>query len=107
MTTQPTPPIEQADSSGSNACSDSPAWREEFDDDDNSIWEAPSPYHDDGDPICWRLRQRLFGNKIEWYEDHDAELMDCDSPETWASIEEAKAAIIIEHSSIIRICLDE
>lgn len=32
-------------------------WYEEHDDKDNSIWEAPSPYHDDGSAFMWRLKQ--------------------------------------------------
>lgn len=78
-----------------------PCWYEEHDDNDNSIWEAPSPYHDEG-CIYWRLKQRLVGNAIEWYAAHDAELMAEGQPESWPSLEEAQAAVAEEHREIIR-----
>lgn len=77
-----------------------PQWTELFDDMDNSYFEARSPYHDEGSPIMWRLRQRLAGNEIEWYEAHDAELMDV-LEGTWKTIEEAKQAIAEAHQNII------
>lgn len=77
-------------------------WDEGYDDNDNSYWVAPSPFHDDGVHFAWRLRQRLVGNKIEWYAAHDSELGgDCNGI-TWRSIEEAKAAVQEAHDDIIR-----
>lgn len=75
-------------------------WSEEFDDNDNSIWEAASPFGDgsDGeqlDPFYFRLKQRLVANRIEWYDASDADIMSKDDeadPRTWATLEEAKAA---------------
>lgn len=78
-----------------------PVWTEEIDDMDNSIWEADSPYHDDGTPFLWRLQPRISVNKIEWYECHDFELMDMNDIGGWPTIEEAKAAIAVKHAEII------
>lgn len=78
-----------------------PKWHEEIDDMDNSTWEAASPYHDDDSPFYWRLRPRISGNQIEWYECHDLELMDEDSPRGWPTLEEAKAGIAARHAEII------
>lgn len=79
-----------------------PVWTESFDDDDNSIWEAPSPYHYDGSPFYWRLKQRLFDNRHEWYEAHDLELMPTDGEvRTWATGTEAMDAIAQDHRDII------
>lgn len=77
-------------------------WAEDFDGNDNSTWAAPSPYHDDGVHFMWCLRQRLVGNKIEWYAAHDSELGgDCNGI-TWPTIEAAKAAVQDAHDDIIR-----
>ncbi len=77
-------------------------WEEIFDDNDNSEWEAPSPYQDDGVHFNWRLKQRLYGNRIEWYAAHDSELGgDCNGI-TWQSIDEAKTAVQEAHDNIIQ-----
>jgi hypothetical protein len=79
-----------------------PVWTETFDDDDNSIWEATSPYHYDGSPFYWRLKQRLCNNNIEWYEAHDLELMSTDGEiRTWETGIEAMDAISQDHRDII------
>jgi hypothetical protein len=81
------------------------SWEEEYDDDDNSIYEAASPYHDDGSPFCFRIRQRLRDNKHEFYEDSDAEVMrDGDDPRTWSTLDEAKAALQADANDIVREC---
>ena len=85
----------------------SPKWREYFDDDDNSVWEALSPYHDGGSPIYWRFKQRLCDNWIEWYEAYDSELMSTDGPDFWVSLDTAKAMIAAAHRRIIRQIVDE
>ena len=77
-------------------------WEEDWDNNDNSFWVGASPYCTDVDgpaDIYWRLRQMLFGNKIEWYTDHDYELGQ--RGEAWSTIEEAKAAIQKQHDEII------
>ena len=79
-----------------------PAWVETRDDDDNSIWEAPSPYCDDGSPFYWRLMQRLVDNRIEWYDASDAELVGDGNGETWTSLAEGKAMIALAHARIIQ-----
>lgn len=82
-----------------------PRWTEEFDDHDNSSWEAASPYEVDESLLYWRLKQRLVNNKIEWVEAHDCELMagEPDPPDSWATIEEAKTAIAVKHAEIARV----
>lgn len=32
-------------------------WENVYDDDDNDLWEAASPYHDEGNPFCFRIRK--------------------------------------------------
>ncbi len=77
-------------------------WEEILDDNDNSEWHAPSPFHWDEVHFKWRLRQRLSNNRIEWYAAHDSELGgDCDGI-TWLSIEEAKADVQGAHDHIIQ-----
>lgn len=76
-------------------------WYEDLDDYDNSIWRGSSPFCVDGDPFMWRLKQLLCGNKIVWYADHDAELVDGAADQTWATIEEAKASCQHKHNEII------
>lgn len=72
-------------------------WREEFDDWDNSIWVAPSPYvenmNDDGTPeFEWRLEQLIRNNRIEWIDKSADELTGGDE-ETFATLAEAKEAL--------------
>lgn len=79
------------------------SWHEEYDDDDNSIYEAASPYHDDGSPFYFRIRQRLRDNKHEFYEASDAEvMMDEDDPRIWESLEAARAAMQTDADDIMR-----
>lgn len=80
-------------------------WHEDFDEDDNSIWEGLSIYTLDGDPkacpdIYWRLKPKLFQNRIEWIEAHDSELM-TGSPESWMTLAAAKRAVQKKHDAII------
>ena len=74
-------------------------WRQELDDNDNTVWEGDSPYHDAGKPFVWRLRQRLEGNCIIWYADHDAELGG--KGDTWPSIGKASADCQAAHNAIL------
>lgn len=74
-------------------------WVEDWDQDDNSIWEANSFYVDDGSPIKWRLEPSLQHNKVIWVTDHDSELGGGDE---WESLEEAKAAIQEQNDEIYR-----
>ena len=74
-------------------------WQELHDANGNAYYEALSPYED----ILWRLRQRLVGGKIVWYEDHDYELMSFDDgAEEWPTLNEAKAAIVEAHNGILK-----
>lgn len=80
-------------------------WTEDFDRDDNSIWEGLSPYTTDSDPeavpdIYWRLKQRVAENRIEWYADHDSELGG-KTGDSWLTLDEAKAACQAGHDNIL------
>ncbi len=76
-------------------------WNESFDDNDNSIWEAASPFIDrDGDSFVWRLKQRLYDNQIEWHAAHDAEVGG--NGEVWASLEDAKHDIEASHEFVVK-----
>jgi hypothetical protein len=75
-------------------------WTELFDDLDNSYYEAPSPYYVDDAPIMWRLRQGLVGNKHNWHEAHDEELMDL-IPEAWRTLKAAQRAIQKAHDGLL------
>lgn len=86
-------------------------WIEMTDDDENSYLEGMSPYTGDSDPcavpdIAWRLRQRLFDNRIVWYADHDGELGG-ETGDAWDSLEDAKAEIQVAHDHILRTECDE
>jgi hypothetical protein len=79
-------------------------WTETFDFDGNSMLEAASPYTDSegSTEFYWRLKQRFVKNRIEWYEDSDAELIpDPESPRSWLSLEVAKTQIANEEAEII------
>lgn len=81
-------------------------WQETWDDDDNSIWEGLSPFTTDSDPeagpnVYWRLKQEVFGNKIQWYQAHDAELGGVDHHQTWATLDEAKSDCQKAHDNIL------
>ena len=81
--------------------SDTPiAWSNVLDDNDNTVWEGPSPYHDEGSPFLWRLRQKLEGDGVVWYADHDAELGG--EGEEWRTLNEAKVTCQASHDSILK-----
>lgn len=65
-------------------------WFTDCDEDGNTIWEAASPYNDEGTPFYYRIRQRLYNDKIEYYEDSDDILVNDDSDGAWDSLDEAK-----------------
>lgn len=75
-------------------------WHDERDDDDNTVWVGASPYTDGGDAIYWRLKQRLRGNRIEWYAAHDAELGG-ETGDSWLCVDDAKDACQKAHEEII------
>jgi hypothetical protein len=76
-------------------------WEEIFDNNDNSIWEGNSPYHDNGVFFRWRLKQKLCNNKIEWHEDHDAVINCVGCGYWWTSLEEAKKECQKCHDNIL------
>lgn len=75
-------------------------WEQLTDDDDNSYWEANSPYHIDGVPIKFRLCQKLIDNKVKWIEAHDSEITNDEWHDTlsdaMASCEEQAKTILKE-----------
>ncbi len=76
------------------------AWYEDADDDENPTWEAPSPWHDGGDPFMFRIRMRLRSGCIEYYDASDDE---CGmSGEWWPTLETAKAAYEEARKTILR-----
>jgi hypothetical protein len=76
-------------------------WTEDFDDEGNSVWEGDSPYHDDGVPFAWRIRQRLVNNLVEWYDDSTAELRDPFERNWWTTLKAAKEYFEVAHTSIL------
>lgn len=95
---------------GSSPSSCSPVfplrWDEVWDEEaeyDNHQWESASPYHDDGRPFMFRIRQRLREDKHEFFEASDAEaMMDEEDPRFWPTLEEAKAALQQDADDIVR-----
>jgi hypothetical protein len=81
-------------------------WTESFDEDENSIWEAPSAFLDgeDGAPFMWRLTQRLMNNFLFWTDQtSDSELIE-GVGETYASLTEAKSACEAYNQGIMHEC---
>lgn len=76
------------------------SWEETFDENDNSVFEAASPWGHDEVAFQWRLCQRLYGNLIEWYDDSDGELRDGNLVSTWDSLRIAKHDIEKRHNKI-------
>lgn len=95
---------------GSSPSSCSPVfplrWDEVWDEEseyDNHKWESASPYHDDGSPLMFRIRQRLREDKHEFFEASDAEvMMDEEDPRFWPTLEEAKAALQQDADDIVK-----
>jgi hypothetical protein len=81
-------------------------WAEIFDDDENSIWEAPSAFLDgeDGAPFMWRLKQRLANSRIEWYCASDPELVDGLPCDFWPNLGDALTACDNANDCIIHEC---
>lgn len=65
-------------------------WQEDFDDMDNSVWEAQSAFHDgDGNHFKFRIRQKLQDNKHFFWDDSDSEVNGGDYQD-WYTLESAK-----------------
>jgi hypothetical protein len=81
-------------------------WREDFDDDDNSKWDAPSLYHDDGSPFMFRLIQILRNDCIWWESRSDDE---CGGPldGPWSTLDEAKLSCEAANAVIANECANE
>lgn len=82
-------------------------WERLYDDNDNSYYEANSPYHDDEVPFKWRLRQRIRDDCIEWYEDHDAELLGDTPPRTWQHAGQGMYSIEDSHRMLVTTLKEE
>ena len=75
-------------------------WASEDDNMGNTTRTAPSP-HVEGIPLLWRIKPRLSDNKVEWYECHDLELMDEESPRAWPTVGCAKAGVEDRHAEML------
>ena len=78
-------------------------WSQHHDDNDNSYYEMLSPYSSDGESadIHWRLRQKISDDKLIWYADHDAEVLDSNQDTEWTSLAAAMKSVEIEHQDIV------
>jgi hypothetical protein len=75
-------------------------WIEDWDEDGNSIYEANSPFYDDGTHFKFRIKQRLANNRIEFYDASDAE---CSlGGESWPTLAKAKAAMQKASNGILK-----
>lgn len=72
-------------------------WHEEFGEGDERIFEAQSIFHDDGDHFLFRIRAEQDGT---YTEQSDAELIS-GQPRSWATLDDAKTAIQIDHEKMI------
>lgn len=80
-------------------------WTKTYDNNDNDVWEATSPYEEG---FQWRLMQKLQDNKIVWYEAHDADLLDDpDWAEEFENLEAAKEFVEIQDKEIRTTLLED
>ena len=77
-------------------------WVRPDDEHGNEYLVAESPLQDDGTSFCWRLRQRLRDNRVEWYDDSDDELLFDVAVGVWPSQEKAIAATQKSHDALLR-----
>lgn len=65
-------------------------WTKDYDDNSNTEYFAPAPFANEfGDPYYWKISQRLENDKIVWYENHDADILD-EAPCDFETLEEAQ-----------------
>ena len=77
-------------------------WHEEYDENDNTIWEAAAPYADEcGSPFYFRIKQKLEDNKRIFYDASDEDIRG-DYRRDWESIDEAKTDLEKDNESIIK-----
>lgn len=100
------PTTDQPHGLAASSCSPS-TWRTDLDEHDNTTWEANGPYTDE-DGSCeylFKITQRLRGDRHEFVEDSDAELMmDDEDPRVWLSLAEAQQAMAQDYADIVRDC---
>jgi len=78
-------------------------WDSYYDDDNNTYWEAPALGDEQGGVYSYRIRQRLFGDKIVYIEDSDDDLlMDIHEIINWSSLEDAKNEINKHFRNLIK-----
>lgn len=65
-------------------------WREDTDELDNTFWEAASFWTNDGDPFYYRIRQRLEGDRVVFYDDSTSEIK---TNYCWETVDAAKCAM--------------
>lgn len=73
-------------------------WTEAFDEHENSVWELLAPYEDV--QAYFRIRQRLRGNRVEYYDDSNTECTG-DDEEWWYSLEHAKVSLEGAYDNIL------
>lgn len=73
----------------------------------NTMYEAFSPYHNDGNPIMFRICKRLRDDKIIFYEDSDYELVGDVVSREWEDIVKAKADIQKDANEIVNYINEE
>lgn len=79
-------------------------WSRTWDDNDNTIWEAPGPYTDEegGSLGSWRLIHKLVRDIPVWIADHDAELEGLEGTEgEWLNLRAAMSDIFKIHHEIL------
>jgi hypothetical protein len=74
-----------------------PVWHPELLGEENMMWSAESPYHDDGSPFMWRL----IKTHGAWKECHERELCDGE-PRFWDDYEAAMVDIAKRHIEIVQ-----
>ncbi len=72
-------------------------WFKDYDRHFRLKFEAASIYHSDGCPFDFRITM----TKKEYKETSDAELIGPNGPRSWATLEEAQAALQADHEAMI------
>lgn len=65
-------------------------WSQDWDDNDNTMWEAPSFYSS----LCWRLKQELRDDKVWWVDASDEELRGFAEDAPWLVLAEAQQSMV-------------
>ena len=66
---------------------DHPVWSTYYNEDDNTCYETPSPYQDDGEVFYYRIEPELREDRIIWVDRSTGEISSCCE---YLSLEDAK-----------------